>query len=97
MFGVTDNAQASDNGADGSKAVAISGDGGVTLTQPFRLGSGRYMRFWADIPAGSTLNKVSLTMVSGEKYAANLEETEVNCLADGETEWKKVLLTEYDI
>lgn len=89
-FTVTYNAQASDNGADGSKAVTIAREGGVTLTQPLRLGGGRYMRFWADIPEGSSLMKVSLTTVLGDKYTANLESTEVNCLADGETEWKKL-------
>ena len=89
-FALTDNAQASDNGADGSKAVTIAREGGVTLTQPLRLGSGRYMRFWADIPADSTLAGVSLVSSSGERYTAQLAETNVYCLAEGETEWQKL-------
>ena len=89
-FALTDNAQASDNGADGSKAVTIAREGGVTLTQPLRLGSGRYMRFWADIPADSTLAGVSLVSSSGDRYTAQLAETNVYCLAEGETEWQKL-------
>lgn len=89
-FTVTENAQASDNGADGSKAVTIAREGGVTLTQPLRLGSGRFMRFWADVPAGSSLAGVSIVASSGDTYSVNLLETEIQCLPDGETEWQKM-------
>ena len=89
-FTLTDNAQVSESGADGSKAVTIAREGGVTLTQPLRLGGGRYIRFWADIPANSWLASVSLVSSSGDRYTAQLEDTEINCLAEGETEWKKL-------
>ena len=88
-FTVTDNAQASDNGADGSKSVTIAREGGVTLTTPLRLGSGRYMRFWADIPAGSSLGSAAITASSGDTYRVNLQEKEINYLADGAAEWEK--------
>jgi hypothetical protein len=88
-FTVTDNAQASDNGADGSKAITVVREGGVTLTTPLRLGSGRYMRFWADIPAGSSLGSATITASSGDTYRVNLLEKEINYLADGAAEWEK--------
>ena len=90
-YTVTDNAKAADNGgADGSKAITIAREGGVTLTSPLKLGGGRYMRAWVSIPAGSSLASVSLVNYNGVRFTADLAKTTVNYLPDGETEWKSV-------
>jgi hypothetical protein len=47
------------------------------------------MRFWADIPAGSSLGSATITASSGDTYRVNLLEKEINYLADGAAEWEK--------
>lgn len=88
-YTVTDNAKAADNGgADGSKAVTIAREGGVTLTAPLKLGGGRYMRAWVSVPANNMLASVSLVNYDGVRFTADLQKTSFNYLPDGETEWK---------
>lgn len=87
-FTLTDNAKASDNGADGSKAVTVAREGGVTLTAPLRLGNGRYMRAWVSVPSDSELLIMTLVDYAGNRFTAKVENTTMYYLPDGETEWK---------
>ena len=87
-YTVTDNAQASDGGENGSRAVTIAREGGVTLTTPLRLGSGRYLRAWVSVPADSELVSLSLVNFDGTRFTANVKDAEIHYLPDGETEWK---------
>ncbi|MBQ2278315.1 MAG: metallophosphoesterase family protein, partial [Clostridia bacterium] len=87
-YTVTDNAQASDGGESGSKAVTIAREGGVTLTAPLRLGSGRYLRAWVSVPADSELQSLSLVNYDDIRFTADVTKTEIHYLPDGESEWK---------
>ena len=87
-YTAVDNAQASDGGENGSKAVTIAREGGVTLTAPLRLGSGRYLRAWVSVPEGSELASISLVNYDDVHFTANVIDTEIYYLPDGETEWK---------
>ncbi len=87
-YATVDSAQAAAGGADGSKAIAVSGEGGVTLTAPLRLGNGRYMRAWVSVPAGSTLETISMVDYDGNRFTAKVKDVTVYYLPDGESEWK---------